>query len=218
MDADTRIERARAGARLLLITDRGVPAAALADAVSRALDGGVSAVMLREHDLGREALLELGRPLARACRERGALFLVNHAVDAVAALDADGVHLGFRSPDVAQARAIVGEGRLVGASTHDAAELARAVDDGADYVTFSPIYDTPSKRGLVAPRGTAALAQAVSLAAPVPVVALGGIDVARVADVRRTGAAGIACIRAVLAAGDPREAATALRSAWEAAA
>jgi thiamine-phosphate pyrophosphorylase len=124
------------------------------------------------------------------------------------------VHLGYRSAPVREARAALGDEVLVGRSTHDAQELARALDEGADYVTFGPVYDTPSKRGVLPPRGEAALARAVLGADGMPVIALGGVTAAHAAALRATGAAGVACIRAILASEDPEEAARALAAAW----
>jgi thiamine-phosphate pyrophosphorylase len=171
--------------------------------------------MVREKDLPRSELVELARPIAGACRAAGALFVVNHDVEAAADLGADGVHLGFRSAGVREARAMLGSDAFVGRSTHDEAELSQALADGADYVTFGPVWDTASKRGILEARGLAALAAAVRRAAPTPVVALGGVDADRAAQVRAAGAAGVACIGALLARDDEEGAARAIRSGWE---
>jgi thiamine-phosphate diphosphorylase len=199
---------------VLLVTDRAACRGDLTDAVTRALAGGATAVMLREKDLATRDLVTLGRGVAAACRAAGRLLLVNHDLAAAAELGAAGVHLGYRSAPVREARAALGDDALVGRSTHDADELARAIEDGADYVTFGPLYETPSKRGLLTPRGESALADAVAQAGALPVVALGGVTASRAAALRATGAAGVACIREILAAEDPERAARALASAW----
>lgn len=203
---------------LLLVTDRAACSGDLGSAVRRALAGGVTAVMLREKGLAESELVRLGGRVAEACRAAGALFIVNHDLRVASALGADGVHLGFRSASVAEARAMVGEERLIGRSTHDPDEIDRAILEGADYVTFGPVYDTPKKRGLLAPRGVGALRDAVTRARDVPVVALGGITASSAAGLRGTGAAGIACIREILASDDEEAAARALVVAWEGAA
>jgi len=109
---------------------------------------------------------------------------------------------------------MAGDAALIGRSTHDADEIDRAVLDGADYVTFGPVYDVPSKRGRLQPRGLAALAAAVARAAPTPVLALGGVTAARASKLRATGASGVACIREILAADDAEEAARRLVAGW----
>jgi thiamine-phosphate pyrophosphorylase len=202
----------------MLVTDRRVCSGGLAEAVRRALAGGATAVMLREKDLATEDLVRVGSPVAQACRAAGALFVVNHDLAAASALGADGVHLGFRSASVADARAMVGEDALIGRSTHDPDEIDRAVLDGADYLTFGPVFDTPKKGVRLEPRGVAALEDAVLRARPVPVVALGGITAASASGLRRTGAAGVACIREILASGDETAAARSLVAAWGSAA
>jgi thiamine-phosphate pyrophosphorylase len=199
---------------VLLVTDRAACRGDLTDAVTCALAGGVTAVMLREKDLATRELVSAGRGIAAACRAAGRLLVVNHDLAAAAELGAEGVHLGYRSAAVREARAALGDEVLVGRSTHDAEELARALDEGADYVTFGPVYDTPSKRGLLTPRGARALADAVDTAGGAPVVALGGVTAAHAAALRATGAAGVACIREILAAADPEGAARALATAW----
>lgn len=196
------------------MTDRTACRGGLAPAVTRALAGGVTAVMIREKDLAHEELVRVARPVVAACRKAGALVLVNGDAEAARDLGADGVHLGFRSIGVAAARAMAGEDALVGRSTHDAAELGQAILEGADYVTFGPVYDTPSKRGILEPRGVTALAGAVRTST-VPVIALGGVTAERAAALRGTGAAGVACIREILAARDETKAARALLAAWE---
>jgi thiamine-phosphate diphosphorylase len=202
----------------MLVTDRRRGHVPLERMVRHALEGGVTAVMLREKDLGTAALVELGRPVAALCREAQALLVVNHDVAAARALGADGVHLGYRSPRPEEARRELGPSMLVGVSTHDADELDRALRGGADYVTYGPVFDTPLKRGLVEPCGTAGLAAAVAQAGTVPVIGLGGIDSDRVGAVRRAGASGLACIGAILDADDARAAAARLLASWRAAA
>lgn len=209
----------RARLALVLVTDRRRARRPLADAVARSLAGGTTAVMLREKDLATPDLVALGAGVAAACRDAGALFVVNGDPEAARRLRADGVHLGYGAPRAAQARdAQAGRTILVGASTHDTAELTAAAADGADYATFGPVWDTPSKRGILGPRGTAALADAVARFPSVPLLALGGVTAARAPEVRRTGAAGVAAIAALLDTDDETAAAAALRAAWESAA
>ena len=173
--------------------------------------------MLREHDLDTCALVRLGRDVQRACRDEDVTFLVNHDVDAACELGADGVHLGYRSVGVEAARARLSPGVLVGRSTHDALEWDAAWRAGADYVTYGPILDTPSKRGLLEPRGLRGLERAVAAAAGRPVVALGGLTPPDAPGVRAAGATGLAAIRALLDTDDETAAAAAFRSAWDAA-
>jgi len=193
-----------------LITDRRLVPDLVA-AARRALAGlppGAVALHLREKDLGGASLLALARPLAAACHAAGQLLLVNDRLDVALAAGADGAHLPSAGIPPAEARRLLGAGRLLGVSCHSAAEVERARDGGADFATFGPIYDTPSKRGLGSPVGLAALRQAATLG--LPLVGLGGVEAARAAEVRAAGAAGVAAIRAWLTAADPAAAVRAL--------
>jgi thiamine-phosphate pyrophosphorylase len=186
-----------------LITDRRlVPElAARADEALAGLPPRTAAVQLREKDLGGRDLLVLARALAAVCRARGQRLIVNDRLDVALAAGADGVHLPAAGVAAEDARRLLGPDALVGVSCHSAADVARAHDAGASYATFSPVYDTPSKRAFGAPVGVAALREAARLG--LPLVALGGVTAERVPELRAAGARGVAAIRAWLAGDDP---------------
>jgi thiamine-phosphate pyrophosphorylase len=195
------------GFNLYLITDRRqVPDGDLPRAVARALAGGVRGVQLREKDLCARELYPLARELREITRRAGARLLINDRIDVALAVEADGVHLGGGSLPVQIARRLLGPGRLLGVSTHAVAETVAAREAGADFVTFGPVWFTPSKAPYGPPVGLEALRRACA-ASPLPVFPLGGVTPDRVPDLLAAGAAGIACISAVLAAGDPAQAA-----------
>jgi len=186
-----------------LITDRRL-AADLPARLDRALAGlppGLAAVHLREQDLGGAALLALARRLLPVVRARRQRLLVNDRADVALAAGADGVHLPSAGLPAGAARALLGPAALVGVSCHGAGEVRRALDGGADFATFGPVWDTPSKRPYGAPVGLAALADGVALG--LPLVALGGVTPENAAQARAAGAAGVAVIRAWLEGPDP---------------
>lgn len=133
---------------------------------------------------------ELGAD-ARRLRDAGVPTLVSGRVDVAAALGL-GVHLPERGLPADVARALLGPDVLVGVSRHDAEGLARAATEGADYATLSPFAATPGKG---APLGAEAFAT-LARRAPLPVIALGGIDRTNAAEALRAGASGVAMIRA----------------------
>ena len=193
-----------------LVTDRaqtnGRP---LLDVIEAALCGGIRAVQLRERELPGRALLALAEQLRAVTRRHGTALLINDRIDIALACDADGVHLPVASFAVTDARALLGPARLIGVSTHAPDEVAAAAAAGADFAVLGPIYNTPSKRAFGRPLGVDAIAAARN-AAPIPLFAIGGVHADRAATVRQHGADGIAVIRAVLAADDPRHAASVL--------
>ena len=204
--------------RLYLITDRratggralpDVVAAALRGIAGSALAPAEVAVQLREKDLSGRALTELGRALRAVTTAAGVRLYVNDRIDVARAVDADGVHLGGASLDVASAARIAG-GLALAASVHAPAEVATlraAAGDRLAFVLLGPIRDTPSKRAFGPPLGTAAITEAARIVAPdlpiIPILAVGGLAPEHVREVRAAGAHGVACIRAVMAAPDP---------------
>ena len=195
---------------LHLITDRHqLPAGQTLPAViEAALQGGVQAVQLREKDLSVDELLPLARELRSLTCQYGARLLINDSIDVALAVDADGVHLGGHSLPAEVVRRNIGVEMLIGVSTHNRTEIQTATEQGADFVTFGPVYATPSKAVYGAPQGLQALTEAC-MNSTLPVFAIGGITSARAAAVRAAGAHGIALISAIIASSAPKSAARA---------
>lgn len=192
---------------LYLITDRRQASGGdLIAAVHSALRGGVRAVQLREKDLSARDLLALARELRRLTREFGAKLLINDRIDVALAVEADGVHLGGTALPPTEARALLGPERLIGVSTHHPADIDQAAQTGADFVTFGPIYPTPSKAAYGAPVGLTALRAACS-GSPLPIFALGGVTAERVSAILAAGCSRASCIGAILASKSPETAA-----------
>lgn len=125
---------------------------------------------------------------------------INDRLDAAIAVKADGVQLAWHSVDVWIAKQILPSRCLIGCSVHNIEEATTAEAGGADYVLFGHVYETDSKAGL-AGRGVAAL-QAVVSAVSIPVIALGGITADHVAEVMKSGCAGVAVMSAFFSAPD----------------
>ncbi len=191
--------------RLLVITDRhatgGRP---LVEVIRNALAGGARFVQLREKDLDGGSLLELAATLLVETRRCGARLLVNDRVDVALAADADGVVLPADSFPTDVARKLLGRSKWIGRSTHSVAEVERAAGEACDFALFGPVYETPSKRAYGAPQGIERLRDAARAA--IPVYAVGGITAATAAPVLEAGAHGVAVIREVMGAEDPRAA------------
>lgn len=193
------------GFSLYLITERAASARPLIDVVEECLGAGLRAVQLREKDLEVRELLALADTLREATRRHGARLLINDRADVALATAADGVQRTQASLPVSALRGISPAGFLIGASVHSAPEARDAVAQGADFVVFGPVYDTPSKRRYGPPQGLAAL-EAVARVVDRPVLAVGGLTPERVPDVLSAGAAGVAVIGAIYAAARPGDA------------
>ena len=180
--------------RLYLITNRSLfeNDNNFLEASEAALMGGVRALQLREKNLTDCELIELGNQLRILTSNYNAKLIMNSRADIAKIIDADGVHLTENSAHANEIKSTFPD-LIVGVSTHslEAAHIAEA--QGADYLTFSPIYATPSKANYGPPQGLGLLRQ-VSQEINLPVLALGGITLHRVSECLEQGAFGVALI------------------------
>jgi thiamine-phosphate pyrophosphorylase len=188
--------------RLYLVTDlHALTARSIEYAVYEACATGARAVQLREKTIHTSSLYYLAQGLRRITAPRGARLFVNDRADIARAVGADGVHCpenGF-SPSIA--RRIAGDHSLVGVSTHSLDRAVEAERAGADFITFGPVFETPSKRDYGAPQGLEKLRE-VTGAVRVPVFAIGGVTPKRAASCLENGAWGVAVVSAVFAPRD----------------
>lgn len=191
---------------LYLILDPAIAGSrSLADTVSTALDSGVRLFQLRMKTWETRKLYEMAATLCPLVQKGGGIFIVNDRVDVAKAIGADGVHLGQEDLPLADARVILGPGRLIGISTHNPAQAVEAEAGGADYIGFGPIFPTATKENPDPVVGVDGLRQ-MRARVRIPVVAIGGITAKNVGDVRAAGADCCAVVSAVLAAPDPAKA------------
>jgi thiamine-phosphate pyrophosphorylase len=210
-------EYSRRAPALYVVTDRhatrGRP---LVEVVARVLDGaaragvraGTVAIQLREKDLEARSFLELARSLRALTARHGAALYINDRADVALAAGADGVHLSGTSLSPSEI-AVIAPTLSIAISAHSPADVARATALAATenanirFAVLGPIFDTPSKRRYGAPLGLTALGAAKGNA--LPVLAIGGVSLGNSRACLDAGAAGIACIRALLADDNPEE-------------
>jgi thiamine-phosphate diphosphorylase len=176
--------------------------AALVAAAGRAARADVDLIQIRERGLEDGDLLALVRQVKAEVAGTACRTIVNDRVDIALAAGADGVHLPARAYSAARVRPMVPDGFLIGRSVHteeEAVEAARG--GGCDYLIFGAVFATPNKPEGHVPAGLEALAR-VCTSVSTPVLAIGGITAARVADVARAGAAGVAAIGLFARAGE----------------
>lgn len=193
---------------LLLITDRHQARLPLARVLGQALAAGCRWISLREKDLPPDEQIALAGTLLSIARRHGARLSVHGDAVMAKRCGADGVHLRSGS-DAAASRALMGPAKLIGVSIHTVTE-AQAIDPNVvDYAIAGPAFETASKPGYGPEIGRGGLA-AIAAAAPVPILAIGGINAARAAEVVAAGPAGIAVMGSIMRAPDPAAATTAL--------
>ncbi|MFT3921356.1 MAG: thiamine phosphate synthase [Myxococcales bacterium] len=184
---------------LILITDEGPD---LVGRLTRALSAVPPrrvAVQLRTRQSTTREILGVALELRALTRARESTLLINDRVDIALAVEADGVQLPEAGLPIEVARKLLGSQRWVGVSRHDLKGLFEAARQGADYATLSPVHEVAAKGP---PLGIAGFARTIA-AVRLPVYALGGVRAADVAELRQSGARGIAVVREVLSAADP---------------
>jgi thiamine-phosphate pyrophosphorylase len=182
------------------------------EALCRALLSVARVIQVRIKPGSASEILRAAQMARRVCDELGATLIVNDRIDIAVAARADGVHVGQSDLPIAEARKFAPK-LLIGVSTHDVDQVARAVAAGADYLGFGPIFETKTKANPDPVQGIAGLRAAVAVARGTPIVAIGGIDASAVADVYAAGATAICAIRAVNHASDIAAAAHAFNPA-----
>jgi thiamine-phosphate pyrophosphorylase len=164
------------------------------------LDAGARIMQLRLKDARGRDFLAAARAIADLCRKRGAILIVNDRVDIAILADAHGVHLGQEDLPLEAARRIAGMGKMIGISTHNVEQARTAENGGADYIGFGPMYPG-GLRNNAAGQGLDQL-RAIRAAVKIPIVAIGGITEARVAETLAAGATAVAIITDVVNAPD----------------
>ena len=162
------------------------------NALEEAFQGGVRSLQLREKRLNSKDLLTLALEVKPLVQRYNAKLFINDRADIAVMAGADGVHLTEASVQASEVKNNFPE-LIVGVSTHSLEGARLAETQGADFITFSPIYETPSKTSYGPPQGLDPLRQ-VTQSARLPVLALGGITLHRVPECLEHGAFGVAVI------------------------
>lgn len=165
---------------------------------TEALESGVRLIQYREKGLPRREAHALAQRLRKLTRHFGATFLINDDVDLALLVQADGVHLGDEDFPPAEARRLLGDGAVIGYSTHTVEE-ARAADalEPVDYLGFGPLFESTTKQTTRPAVGIDALRQVTSTVS-LPVFAIGGILPHHVPEILASGAWGYAVIQGIL--------------------
>jgi thiamine-phosphate pyrophosphorylase len=164
------------------------------------LEAGARIMQLRLKEAGSRDFLATAREIAGLCRSHGAMLIVNDRADIARLADAAGVHVGQDDLPLADARAIMGTGSIVGVSTHSVEQARAAAAGGADYIGFGAIY-TGGLKNVAKALGLERL-RAVRAAVSLPIVAIGGITETTMPEVLAAGADAAAIITDVVRSSD----------------
>ena len=184
--------------RVYPITDANLSGLSHAEQVDRLIAGGATLIQLRDkHAAPRDFYCQAEAALQIA-RKHNVRLIINDRVDVALALRADGVHLGQTDMPVEAARRLLGEGVIVGISTHNLAQAELAANMPVDYVAFGPIFKTSTKENADPIAGLEALRVVRATAGTLPVVAIGGITLANAEEAWKAGADAVSSIAALV--------------------
>ena len=183
------------------ILDLGYVTAPDAPRVMRAmLAGGVDLVQLRAKGQPLEEIAALACQLQPLATAAGVPFILNDHAPLAAKLGLDGVHVGQDDLSVAEARCLLGPGRIVGKSTHSVAQAVAALAEAPDYIGFGPLFATPTKPDYQ-PIGMEEIRRVHELVS-LPIYCIGGIKRENLASVQAAGARRVVIVSGILQAAD----------------
>ena len=192
---------------LYLVTDRSLAAGrSLTEIVRQAVRGGVTMVQLREKNCSTQAFIEQATALKQVLQGTGVPLIINDRVDVALAVDADGVHIGQSDMPYKEVRRLLGKDKIIGLSVESMQDIDVANSLDVDYIGISPIFATPTKTDTAVPFGLKGTREAVQRSIH-PTVAIGGIHLSNVADVRAMGVDGVAVVSEIMTASSPYSAA-----------
>ncbi len=199
---------------LYAVTDRGWGGRqTLYEQIEDALKGGVTLVQQREKKLSREELVREAVKIRELCHRYQVPLIINDDVEAALESGADGVHVGIEDAPVAEIRARVGNDFIIGATAKTVEQAKAAEAAGADYLGVGAVFPSPTKTTAI--RITTEQLKEICSSVSIPAVAIGGISLANMWEIRGGGMAGVAVVSAIFAAENVREAAQELRKQAE---
>ncbi|WP_010168713.1 bifunctional hydroxymethylpyrimidine kinase/phosphomethylpyrimidine kinase [Candidatus Epulonipiscium viviparus] len=184
--------------RLYAVTDRAwTDKATLPIQVKQALEGGITCLQLRDKNhINKEETLEI----KNLCAKYGVPFIINDDIAAAMKYDADGIHVGQDDMAAADVRKRIGEEKILGVTVHNVTQAIKAEKDGADYLGVGAVFKTDTKTDAVT-IGIAEVAAIVS-AVNIPVVAIGGINLENIKQLKRANVDGVAVVSAIFGSDD----------------
>ncbi len=187
--------------------------------VEDALRGGCRWVQLRMKEAADSEFIKIARRILPLCRNYGATFILDDRVHLVKTVGADGVHLGKKDMPVDEARKILGQSKIIGATANTEEDMLKAYRAGADYIGLGPFRFTTTKKGLSPILGLEGYATIMTYCRgegiDLPVVAIGGITLEDLSDLRRTGVSGVAVSGLILNAEDKEKTTKSIIDIWK---
>ena len=195
---------------LYAVTDRSwTQNQTLYDQIEAALKGGVTIVQLREKNLPEDEFVAEAIRVKELCSRYNVPLIINDNADVALKSGADGVHVGIEDTPVAELRQKVGKDFIIGATAKTVEQAQSAEKAGADYLGVGAVFPSPTKKNAI--RITAEKLKEICSSVSVPAVAIGGISLDNVSEIKGCGMNGIAVVSAIFASDDIQKAASELK-------
>lgn len=183
---------------LYAVTDRSwVGVQTLYEQIESALKGGVTLVQLREKNLDERSFINEAIEVKQLCRRYNVPLIINDNVEVAIKSGADGVHVGIEDMPVYEIRKRVGADFIIGVTAKTVEQAQAAQKDGANYIGVGAVFSSPTKKNAI--RITNAQLNEICSSVTIPAVAIGGINLKNVDEIKGCGMAGIAVVSAVFA-------------------
>ena len=186
---------------LYTVTDRSwLGGATLYEQVEQALKGGATFIQLREKVLDDVSFLAEAVELKKLCAQYQVPFVINDNVDIAVKMGADGVHVGQEDMAIEDVRTEIGEDKILGISVQTVKQAILAEHFGADYLGVGAVFPTGTKDD--AAEVSHEILKDICSAVKIPVIAIGGIGLENILQLKGTGICGAAVISAIFAKDD----------------
>jgi len=188
--------------RLYVILDVDIagPGGDIVEIARKTISAGADILQLRAKSCSDRRILKIGRAIKNLVRKSKVLFVLNDRADLARIIDADGLHLGREDLPVKDARNILDNNKIIGLSTHSVEEAKEAERQKADYIAIGPIFPTATKPQSIAL--TPGIITKIKDKVKIPFVAVGGINLDNLDQVKAGGAQRVAVCRAIITAKD----------------
>lgn len=195
---------------LYAITDRrNLDKKVFFEKIEEALQGGVTILQLREKELDEDSFINEAIEVKKICRNHGVPLIINDNVNVALKSGADGVHVGNEDMPIDEIRRTVPDNFIIGATCKTVEQAQSAERLGADYMGVGAVFPSPTKKNAV--RITREQLKEICASVSIPAVAIGGISLENVDELKGGGMSGIAVVSAVFSADDIQKAASLLK-------
>ncbi len=188
---------------LYLVTDDSSDEKKFLNTIEESIKGGVKVVQIREKTADTLTFYNLALEVKKITDKYDIPLIINDRVDIALAIDADGVHVGQSDLPCDITRKLIGESKILGISASKISEAKKAQKEGADYIGTGAIFPTATKDD--APSVTKDELRDIVESIDIPVVAIGGIKLSNVDEIKDCGIKGISVVSEIMDSNDPKK-------------